>query len=154
MTGALHLTITTPMEIVVDAQVSAVRAEDDSGAFGIWPGHEDYLTTLPVSVMRWHGEDGVPRFCAVRGGLITVTGGDTVAVACREAIPGPDLHRLESRVRDMRALTIETDRQARVEHIRLHASAVRQMMRFLRPDRPGVIDHPPSVTPDGQGRPE
>ena len=51
MRGALHLTITTPMAMLVDAaDVRSVRAEDESGHFGILPGHSDYLTALPASV--------------------------------------------------------------------------------------------------------
>lgn len=154
MTSPLHLTIATPMEVVVDdPNATSVRAEDESGGFGIWPGHVDYLTALPASVVRWHGTDGVPQFCAIRSGLMTVADGTRVSIACREAILGKDLHRLEDTVRDLRAHELEEDRKARIEHMRLHASAVRQMMRFLRPDMTGLLDHPPSITPDdGRGR--
>ncbi|MAC79060.1 MAG: F0F1 ATP synthase subunit epsilon [Rhodobacteraceae bacterium] len=154
MIGALHLTIATPMEVVVDTPTAtSVRAEDESGGFGIWPGHVDYLTALPASVVRWHGADGAPRFCAIRSGLMTVADGTRVSIACREAILGDDLHRLEDKVRDLRAHELEEDRKARVEHMRLHASAVRQMMRYLRPDMASLLDHPPSVGPDdGRGR--
>lgn len=150
MSGALQLTITTPMEVLVDhIPVLSVRAEDASGSFGILPGHADVLTVLTASVLRWKTAEGQAGFCAVGPGLLTVSGGIRVDVACRKAIPGEALEALEQEVRSFKQGETEADRQARVEQMRLHANAVRQMMRFLRPDRPGVLDHPPSVTPTG-----
>jgi F-type H+-transporting ATPase subunit epsilon len=134
MTGTLHLTVTTPGEIRVDSgDVTAVRAEDQSGGFGILPGHADLLTTLVPSVVRWRTSDGAVHFCAVRGGMFTVSSGRNVAVACQEAVLGNSLDDLEAKVRAVRAQQIEADRKARVEQVRLHALAVRQLLRYLRP---------------------
>lgn len=68
-----------------------------------------------------------------------------MAVACRKAVLGDDLGALQETVRDLRGEARDADRRARVEHLRLHAQAVRQMMRFLRPGQPAGIDHPPAV---------
>lgn len=137
MSAALHLTISTPSTVLVDrADVASVRAEDASGGFGILPGHADLLTILPASVVRWRGPDGLARFCALRRGVLTVSGGRHVAVACRQGTVGDDLAALEADVRVMQAAETDADRRARVEQMRLHARAVRQLMRYLRPDRP------------------
>ena len=154
MTGALHLTVTTPMEVLVDAPaVVSVRAEDQSGGFGILPGHTDFLTALPASVLRWRGADGGVHYCALRAGLMTVSDGARVAVACREAILGDDLARLEAQVAKLRTDEADTDRRARVEQMRLHASAVRQLMRYLRPGAPGAFEHPPRIATGATGGP-
>ena len=51
--SGLHLTIATPAAVLVDADgVASLRAEDESGAFGVLPGHADLLTVLPPSVLR------------------------------------------------------------------------------------------------------
>ena len=43
----MRLTVTTPLAIVAEADdVAHLRAEDDTGAFGILPGHADFLTAL------------------------------------------------------------------------------------------------------------
>ncbi|RYH07029.1 F0F1 ATP synthase subunit epsilon [Tropicimonas sp. IMCC6043] len=155
MSGRLHLTVTTPMTVLVDEQaVTSVRAEDTSGGFGILPGHIDFLTALPASVLRWRGDDGILHFCALRAGLMNVSGGNRVAVACREGILGDDLAALEAEVGRLRTEEADIDRRARVEHMRLHASAVRQLMRHLRPGSPGGLDHPPQIARgrDGGGR--
>jgi F-type H+-transporting ATPase subunit epsilon len=134
MSGALHLTVTTPGQILVDSgDVAAVRAEDESGSFGILPGHADLLTALVPSVVRWRTADGSTHFCAVRGGGFTVSAGHNVAVACREGVLGDSLEDLEAKVRAVRAQQTEADRKARVEQVRMHALAVRQLLRYLRP---------------------
>ncbi|MBN8892077.1 MAG: F0F1 ATP synthase subunit epsilon [Rhodospirillales bacterium 70-18] len=140
MSGGLHLTVTTPAEVLVDAQgVRAVRAEDDSGGFGILPGHTDLLTVLSASVLRWRDRDDTLRFCAVRGGVLRVSGGDSVAVACRQGTLGDDLETLAAGVVAMRAAETDAERRARVEQMRLHARAVRQLMRYLRPGEASPI---------------
>ncbi|SFJ12880.1 F0F1 ATP synthase subunit epsilon [Celeribacter neptunius] len=152
MTKTFRLTITTPMELLLDqVPVLSLRAEDESGSFGILKGHTDFLTVLPASILRWISAAGETRYCAVGPGLLTVSGGDQVAVSCRKAILGDELDKLEAEVRELRQGEADLDRQARVEQMRLHANAVRQMMRFLRPARPGMLDHPPSVTAGGKG---
>ena len=135
MSGTLHLTVTTPGQILVDSDdVTALRAEDQSGSFGILPGHADLLTVLLPSVLRWRTSGGTTHFCAVRGGVFTVSGGRKIAVACREGVVGDSLEDLEAKVRAVRAQQLEADRKARVEQVRLHAQAVRQLLRYLRPN--------------------
>jgi F-type H+-transporting ATPase subunit epsilon len=135
MSAALHLTVTTPSQILVESDdVVAVRAEDQSGSFGILPGHADLLTVLVPSVLRWRTADGAARYCAVRGGVFTVAAGRDIAVACREGVVGDSLEDLEAKVRTVRAQELEADRKARVEQVRLHALAVRQLLRYLRPN--------------------
>jgi len=146
VSGALHLTVTTPGQILVDSgDVAAVRAEDQSGSFGILPGHADLLTVLVASVLRWRTADGATRFCAVHGGVFTVSAGRNVAVACREGVVGDSLENLEAKVRTVRAEQLEADRKARVEQVRLHALAVRQLLRYLRPNPAPVAPMDPEA---------
>ena len=140
----LDLTIATPLDMIVNHEAAiSVRAEDESGSFGIRPAHADFITMLAPSVVRWVAPDGVRRLCAVDGGVMTVAGGRMVAIACREAIVGESLDLLEREVARVRAAQLDAERRVRVETLRLHAQAVRQMLRYLRG---------PAV-PDGQGIP-
>ena len=94
-----------------------MRAEDESGSFGILNGHADFLTALTVSVVSWHHGDERRRFCAVRRGVLSVTNGNEVAIATREAIPGDDLDHLEQVVLAEFREAIETERIARTESV-------------------------------------
>jgi F-type H+-transporting ATPase subunit epsilon len=134
MTRAMRLTITTPNAVLFDGGgVRSIRAEDQSGGFGLLPGHADFLTVLPASVIRWRAKDGVERFCAIRSGVLTIKDGERVAVACRHGVLGDDLQKLEAEVHSARATQIDATARARVEQTRLHANAVRQLIRYLRP---------------------
>jgi F-type H+-transporting ATPase subunit epsilon len=128
------LTIATPARVVVDGlPIVSLRAEDESGAFGIRVGHADLVTLLSASVVRWTTVDGVEHYCAVDGGVLIVSHGTSVSLACREAVLGESLQRLEADVHTVRAAQIDAMRRARVEQTRLHVQAVRQMLRYLRP---------------------
>lgn len=134
MSETLHLTITTPAAVLVDrADVRSLRAEDESGGFGILPGHTGLLTVLPASVVRWRNGDDTVHYCALRGGVLTVSNGRRVAIACRQGTLGDDLARLEADVQAVREAELDEERKARVEETLLHARAVRQLVRYLRP---------------------
>lgn len=132
MSGALTLRIATPLAIVVAAQdVASLRAEDRSGGFGILPGHADFLTVLEASVVSWRAASGPWRHCALRGGVLRVTGGDRVLIACREATPGEALEGLRARVEADRQAALEASRSAKLQRARLHARAIRQIVRRM-----------------------
>ncbi len=136
----MRLLITTPTAVVVDeSDVVAVRAEDESGSFGILENHADFLTALTVSVVSWHHADDRQRFCAIRRGVLSVTGGSEVAIATREAIAGDDLNRLERVVLAKFHEAVETERIARTESLQLQMKAIRQIVRYLRPELPSSV---------------
>ena len=94
----MRLRIITPLAVVVDEDgVLAVRAEDASGGFGILPGHADFLTSLAISVVELAAAAtarGAIARCAAA--FLSVTGGQDIAIATREAVPGDDLATLDA----------------------------------------------------------
>jgi F-type H+-transporting ATPase subunit epsilon len=135
----MRLLITTPTAVVIDEpNVVAVRAEDESGSFGILNGHAGFLTALAVSVVSWHGIDGKQHYCAVRRGVLSVSKGSEVAIATRAAMPGDDLDHLERHVLSEFRNAIETERSARTQSLQLQVKAIRQILRYLRPQQPGL----------------
>ncbi len=136
----MRLLITTPTAVVADEPaVVAVRAEDETGSFGILPGHADFLTVLSVSVVAWRGADESQHYCAVRRGVLRVSGGTEVAIATREAVTGDDLDHLEQVVVGQLRSELETERSARTESLQLQMKAIRQIVRYLRPERRGTL---------------
>lgn len=131
----MRLRILTPLSVIVEEDgVLAVRAEDASGGFGIMQHHADFLTSLAISVVGWRGGDGARRYCAVRHGVLSITGGHDVAIATREAVTGDDLVTLDQTVLNRFRADFETERTEHVENTRLQLNAIRQIMRHLRPD--------------------
>jgi F-type H+-transporting ATPase subunit epsilon len=136
----MRLLITTATAVVVDEpNAIALRAEDESGGFAILPGHADFLTALTVSVVSWRRTDGARRFCAVRRGVLTVSLGTLVAIATREAVVGEDLDHLEHLVLANFRNNVEAERAARTASLQLQMKAIRQIVRCLRPERPGAF---------------
>lgn len=132
----MRLLITDPTAIVADcSDVTCLRAEDESGGFGILGGHADLLTVLPVSVVSWRHADGKAGYCAVRRGVLTVRGGNEIAIATREAQLGGDLDALEVSVMTRFRSDAEAERAGRVAATRLHTEAVRRIVAALRPER-------------------
>jgi F-type H+-transporting ATPase subunit epsilon len=119
----MRLRITTPLSVVVDEDaVQIVSAEDSSGGFG-----------LAVGVVSWKDHIGARRYCAVHGGVLTVTGGQEVAITTREAIPGDDLATLDEAILDRFGADAEAERARRVDSTKLQLRAIREIVRHLRP---------------------
>jgi F-type H+-transporting ATPase subunit epsilon len=136
----VKLTVATPLALVVEADdVMHLRAEDESGAFGILPGHADFLTALSVSVVSWRDRAAREHHVAVRSGMLEVRGGDTIAVATIEAIPGDDLGILQSEVLTQFRRQAEDERVARIDAQRLYLAAIRRIYQVLRPTPAGPV---------------
>ena len=142
----MRLTIATPLAIVIEASnVAHLRAEDDTGAFGILPGHADFLTALSVSVASWRDDHGAEHHVAIRGGMLEVRDGHAIAIATPEAVTGDDLHRLESEVLDKFRRQLVEEQAARTDAQRLYLAAIRQIARFLRTERATAMPVAPTV---------
>jgi F-type H+-transporting ATPase subunit epsilon len=139
----IKLVVTTPIAIALDENfVRHIRAEDSSGAFGIEPGHADFLTTLSICVVRWRNDQDVERYLAVRSGVLRVRAGKFVEIATREAVVSDDLGHLHSQVLAEMAENVETERAARSGVLGLEQAAIRQIYRYLRPTE-GKLDGKP-----------
>ncbi|MCP5156148.1 MAG: F0F1 ATP synthase subunit epsilon [Ectothiorhodospiraceae bacterium] len=149
----MRLTVSTPTTVVVDEAVTAVRAEDASGRFGLLPGHARLVTALVPSVLSWRRPDGSESFCAVRGGVLTVESGSQVAVATQEAVRDDDHARLESEVLARLRATAAASVDTRTRAARLQIAAVQQLLRFARPPRePGLARPGDEDGPGGRER--
>ena len=128
----MKLRIVTPLDVPVDEDgVNALRAEDPSGSFGILQGHADFLTCLVTGVVRWTAQDGTHRYCAVRRGQLSVTGGAVICITTREAVTGADLAALEHNVLARFQADLDAERAEKVSSTRLELLAIRQIVSHL-----------------------
>jgi F-type H+-transporting ATPase subunit epsilon len=141
----MRLTIATPDALLLQQDgIVALRAEDESGAFGIMAGHVPFLTALTASVVSWRDDSGREAHCAVRGGLLTVRGGQDIAIATRQAFLGDDIMRLEETLRAGMAAAEERERTERVAAAQMQAAAIRRIIGLLRP---GAAQSGPGAAP-------
>ena len=132
----MRLSVVTPLAIVIEVgDVAHLRGEDATGAFGILPGHADFLTALAVSVATWRDDRGIEHHVALRGGMLEVRDGNTIAIATPEAVVGDDLHGLETEVLAKFRRQLVQEQAARTDAQRLYLAAIRQIVRFLRDER-------------------
>jgi len=134
----MRLSVTTPLAIVVEADdIRHLRAEDETGAFGILPGHADFLTALTLSVVSWRDAGGLEHHVAVNQGILEVRNGNSIVIATPKAVADDDLQRLETEVLAGFRQEIEDEKAAHSDAQRLYLSAIRQIYRCLRPE-PGT----------------
>lgn len=124
--------------VALHEDVVSLRAQDASGSFGVRPGHADLLTTLEVSVLSWRRADGSEQHCALRRGVLRVSGGELIEVASREAIIDARLDTLESTVLAAFQARDEAERKLRTEAQRFELQALREIMRYLQPGHAGA----------------
>jgi len=126
----MRLRIVTPLSVVLDKEIESLRAEDESGSFGILTGHAPFVTALAVSIVSWCTAD-MEQFCALRGGVMTV--GDTcdIEIATREAVTGDDLSTLDDEVLARFRSDADDERSEHVETMRLQFNAIRHMVSRL-----------------------
>lgn len=140
----MRLLVTTPMSVIVDEEAHHVRAEDGTGAFGILPGHADFITVLDISVITWRDPSDREHHIAVRGGVLTVRDGERVEVATREAVGEDSLRRLGRAVLDRFREEAQAETESRVSATRLHLAVIRQLQRYLESGRQPVPQGLPS----------
>jgi F-type H+-transporting ATPase subunit epsilon len=139
----MRLMITTPMAVVADiSDVVHVRAEDETGSFGVLEHHDEFLTVLAVSVISWRQASGRQGHCAVRGGVLSVSGGDQVAVATRQAVMGDDLSQLADKVVAELRRNAEQEEAAWTHSARLRVRVLRELSRSAAPADSARPRHP------------
>ncbi len=120
------------MLVIVEVQdVQHVRAEDSTGAFGILPGHTDFLTVLSVSVVTWKDREGMEHHIAVRGGVLTVRDGDLVEIATPEAVSNDKMSELVQSVLERFSDQERAEEQSRLSSAQLNLAAIRQLQRYI-----------------------
>jgi len=142
----MRLIVTTPMSVIVDTgDVRHIHAEDETGAFGILAGHADFITVLAVSVVTWRDNRDVEHHVAVRGGVLTVSGGDLVEIATRAAVSENILSRLGSAVLERFQEEAEEEEASKTSSTRLNLAAIRQVQRYLQAEsQPNPLGAPAS----------
>ncbi len=140
----MKLVVTTPISLAVDADdVAYVRAEDETGSFGILPGHADFITTLTVSVITWKDREDRPHHVAVRGGVLIVRQGRFVEVVTREAVGEDTLERLGAAVLERMRKEEQAGDSLRFASARLEIAALRQLQNYLASGRGRMVKGSP-----------
>lgn len=145
----MRFIVATPAAIVVDsADVAHVRAEDETGAFGILEGHAEFLTVLVPCVVTWRDRQGREGHVAVRGGVLAVRDRRQIEIATREAVGEETLQKLGESVLARFRAYVEAEEQSRTTAAQLQAATIRQLQRYLDAARgPIAVGKPAAPVP-------
>lgn len=132
----MNLVITAPFGIALDAaDVASIRAEDPTGSFGIQRGHIPFVTVLRVGVLSYRVASGETRCVGLRGGVLVVDEHGDVHIATPEAVCAKDLDTLERDVLEGLRARAALDEASRAAAHRLERTAIREVRRYLDPER-------------------
>ncbi|MBI3862878.1 MAG: hypothetical protein HY290_13390 [Planctomycetia bacterium] len=128
----LNLEILVPDGFVVQARIRGLQAADASGRFGIWPGHEAFVTVLEPCILVYRDETDRENFAAVDGGTLVLEDG-IISIACREAIVAESLDDVADRASAMLRQRRLAEQTARGEFAELQSTLMRQLKKAEAP---------------------
>jgi F-type H+-transporting ATPase subunit epsilon len=107
-TFLLHLESGTQYEKIEN--VVSFVGQDDSGSFGILPGHARMMTLLAFGLARFRIAGQEPEFLALPGGVAYFVG-NQLHVSTRRYLRGPDFERISAGLRE----ELRTEEEALLE---------------------------------------
>jgi F-type H+-transporting ATPase subunit epsilon len=123
---SMDLEILVPDGVVVKTRIRGLQAADASGRFGIWPGHEAFLTLLVPCVVFYRDADGSDRYAAADGGVLLVEQ-DHVSLVTREAVVADRLELVADKAAAMLEERRHLEKTAQAEFAELQTSLVREL---------------------------
>lgn len=125
--AAMKLTVWLPTEVLLEEDVSRIKAEAENGWFGLLPRHVDFVTALVPGVMTLEPRGKPEEYLAVDRGIL-VKCGQQVSVSTRNAIRGTNLAELKQAAERQFQERAEREKAARALEAKLEADLVRGLL--------------------------
>lgn len=125
----MKLVVALPNRIQLDETVVKVGAEGIHGSFTMLPRHLDFVVVLVPGILVYTDEEGVERYVAVDGGVLTKSG-EEVRVSTLAAVPGDRLEELERTVNEVFRHLGERERSTRLAQARIESRVMQEMFEF------------------------
>lgn len=128
----MQVSVRLPAELLYEGSVRKIFAVAENGAFGVWPLHTDYVSSLVPSVMVVTNEQEQELFFGIDHGLL-VKRGNQVDIVVRRGVMGDDLAALTQTIESNFKSVDEQERVARTALSRLEVNIVRQLSQLSGP---------------------
>lgn len=125
----MKLKVWVPTEVVLDQEVTKIKAEAENGWFGILPRHVDFVTSLVPGVLAFELSGKQTEYLAIDHGVL-VKCGPTVSISTRNAVRSADLGTLKDAVKKQFRARHEKEQAVRAFEAKLEADLVRQLMQM------------------------
>jgi F-type H+-transporting ATPase subunit epsilon len=123
----MKLTLRLPAEILLEEEVTRIKAEADNGWFGLMEKHVDFVTALVPGILTFQARDKPEEYLAIDHGILVKCGRE-VSVSTRNAVRGANLEQLRRDVETQFREREERDKKARAYEAKLEADLVRQLL--------------------------
>lgn len=123
----MRLKVWLPTEVLLDEEVTRIKAEAENGWFGLLPRHVDFVTALVPGVMTFVSLEKPEQYLAIDHGILVKCGAE-VSVSTRNAIRGTDLSQLKQDVERQFLERAEREKSARALEAKLEADLVRGLL--------------------------
>jgi F-type H+-transporting ATPase subunit epsilon len=121
----MRLVVQTPVERILDREVTAIVAEGLEGSFGLRARHIDYVAALVPGLLIYRDVEDNECFLAVDQGIL-VKEGARVVVSVRQAVAGATLEDLLEVVESRFKALDEQERVVRSAVARLKSDFLRR----------------------------
>lgn len=127
MSPTMTLKVWLPTEILLEQEVTRIKAEAENGWLGMLPRHIDFVTALVPGVMRFQSAGMPEEYLAIDRGILVKCGRE-VSVSTRNAVRGTDLSRLKVEVEQQFLAVQEREKSARAFEAKLESDLVRHLL--------------------------
>jgi len=124
----MRLKVWIPTDAVLDEEVIKIKAEAETGWFGILPRHVDFVTALVPGILSFELPDKQMGYLAIDQGIL-VKCGPAVSVSTRNAVRSTDPGQLKEAVVEEFRKRGEKERNVRQFEAKLEAELVRQLLK-------------------------
>ena len=125
----MNLKVWVPSDVVLDQDVTKVKAEAENGWLCILPRHVDFVTSLVPGILSFDSPAGKTEYVAIDHGVL-VKCGPEVLVSTRSAVAGGDLGGLKETVEKKFHALREKEQASRELETKLEADLVRGLIEL------------------------
>jgi F-type H+-transporting ATPase subunit epsilon len=125
----MRLKVWIPTEVILDEEVTRLKAEAENGWFGVLPRHVDYVTSLVPGVLCFQLGQKETEYLAIDYGVL-VKCGPEVCVSTRNAVRGRDPAKLKAEVEEQFRAAHKKEEAARALEAKLEADLVRELLEL------------------------
>jgi F-type H+-transporting ATPase subunit epsilon len=127
----MKLTVWLPAQVLLEEEVTGIKAEAENGWFGLLPKHADFVTALVPGVLAFQPRGKSEEYLAVDHGILVKCGSE-VKISTRNAVRGANLEQLKTDVERQFHEREEQNKKARAFEAKLETDLVRRLLEEER----------------------
>lgn len=125
----MTLKVLLPAEILMQEEVTRIKAEAENGWLGLLPHHVDFVTALKPGILVFEPAGKPEEYLAIDHGIL-VKCGPEVSISTRSAVRGTNLEQLKAEVIRQFQAVEEREKTALACELKLETELVRGLLEL------------------------